>query len=151
MMRPITYVFIFLLVLCRWDVTHAQDTVKVSWVDSVFQSMSLDDKIGQLFIIRAHSDLGNDHVQSVLSQIKKYHVGGLCFFQGTPAKQASLTAQYQQTSKIPLMVSMDAEWGLGMRFKDKGLSFPRQLMLGAIQDVSEIEKMGYAIGKQLLA
>ncbi|HEY3386854.1 MAG TPA: glycoside hydrolase family 3 N-terminal domain-containing protein [Saprospiraceae bacterium] len=131
--------------------SFGQDTSSAAWVDSVFKSMSLDEKIGQLFIIRAHSDLGDDHVQSVLSQIKKYHVGGLCFFQGTPSKQATLTAQYQQTSKIPLMVSMDAEWGLGMRFKDKGLSFPRQLMLGAIQDVDALEKMGYAIGKQLLA
>ena len=110
MMRPITYVFVFLLVLCRWDVANAQDTAKVSWVDSVFKSMSLDDKIGQLFIVRAHSDLGEDHVQSVLNQIKKYHVGGLCFFQGTPEKQTNLTIQYQQKSSIPLLVSMDAEW-----------------------------------------
>ena len=79
----------------------AQDTAATRWVDSVFQTMSLDEKIGQLFIIRAHSDLGDDHVASVLSQIKKYHVGGLCFFQGTPAKQATLTAQYQKASEIP--------------------------------------------------
>ena len=84
----------------------AQDTAATRWVDSVFQTMSLDEKIGQLFIIRAHSDLGDDHVASVLSQIKKYHVGGLCFFQGTPAKQATLTAQYQKATEIPLMVSM---------------------------------------------
>lgn len=129
----------------------AQDTAATKWVDSVYQTMSLDEKIGQLFIIRAHSDLGDDHVASVLSQIKKYHVGGLCFFQGTPSKQATLTAQYQKASEIPLMVSMDAEWGLAMRLKDKGLAFPRQLMLGAIQDVRDIELMGYAIGKQLLA
>src|SRR5690606_35032042 len=79
------------------------------------------------------------------------HVGGLCFFQGTPEKQATLTRQYQELSRIPLMVSMDAEWGLGMRFKDKGLSFPRQLMLGAMQDPKGIEEMGYTIGRQLLA
>jgi beta-N-acetylhexosaminidase len=128
-----------------------QDSTKTSWVDSVFQSMSMDEKIGQLFIIRAHSDLGDDHVQSVLQQIKKYHVGGLCFFQGTPEKQASLTIEYQKASKTPLIVSMDAEWGLGMRLKSKGLSFPHQLMLGAIQDYKELEVMGYAIGKQLLS
>ena len=121
------------------------------WVDSVFTTLSLEDKIGQLFIIRAHSDLGEDHVQSVQDQIQKYHVGGLCFFQGTPKKQAELTALYQQLSKVPLLVSMDAEWGLGMRFKEKGLSFPRQLMLGAIQDYHQIEAMGYAIGMQLKA
>ncbi|MDZ4749307.1 MAG: glycoside hydrolase family 3 N-terminal domain-containing protein [Saprospiraceae bacterium] len=146
-------VHLFLLSLCLTWVypSMAQDTAATKWVDSVFQTMSIDEKIGQLFIIRAHSDLGDDHVASVLSQIKKYHVGGLCFFQGTPGKQAALTAQYQKTSKIPLMVSMDAEWGLGMRLKDKGLSFPRQLMLGAVQDLTDIELMGYAIGKQLLA
>ena len=151
MVKSRLHILLMILCLGRGMESFGQDTSSVAWVDSVFKSMSLDEKIGQLFIIRAHSDLGDDHVQSVLSQIKKYHVGGLCFFQGTPSKQATLTAQYQQTSKIPLMVSMDAEWGLGMRFKDKGLSFPRQLMLGAIQDVDDIEKMGYAIGKQLLA
>jgi beta-glucosidase-like glycosyl hydrolase/CubicO group peptidase (beta-lactamase class C family) len=121
------------------------------WVDSIFNTLSLDEKIGQLFMIRAHSDLGEDHINSVRSQIKKYNVGGLCFFQGTPGKQAALTAEYQKLSKIPLLVSMDAEWGLGMRLKDKALSFPHQLMLGAVQDLGNIEAMGYAIGKQLLA
>lgn len=151
MMKTGVYVCILFLSIFRSEVTHAQDTASISWVDSVFQSMSLDEKIGQLFIIRAHSDLGQDHIESVLSQIKKYHVGGLCFFQGTPEKEVNLTIQYQKLSTLPLIVSMDAEWGLGMRFKDKALSFPHQLMLGAIQDYNQIEVMGYAIGKQLLS
>ena len=121
------------------------------WVDSIFKTMSLDEKIGQLFIIRAHSDLGDDHIKYVESQIKKYHVGGMCFFQGTPAKQAALISSYQKQSTIPLIISMDAEWGLGMRFKEKGLSFPRQLMLGANPNIADVEEMGYAIGKQLKA
>ncbi len=151
-MRRSGFTFLCMLaVLASSRIASGQSTAASSWVDSIMSTMSLDDKIGQLFIIRAHSDLGDDHVQSVLDQIKKYHVGGLCFFQGTPRKQAELTIQYQQASKIPLLVSMDAEWGLGMRFKDKGLSFPRQLMLGAIQDYSQIEAMGYAIGVQLKA
>jgi beta-N-acetylhexosaminidase len=140
-----------LLAMTSSRVAFGQHAASSHWVDSVFHKMSLDEKIGQLFIIRAHSDLGEDHVQSVIDQIKKYHVGGLCFFQGTPRKQAELTDQYQKLSQIPLLVSMDAEWGLGMRFKEKGLSFPRQLMLGAIQDYRQIEAMGYAIGIQLKA
>src|SRR5699024_6072172 len=60
------------------------------WVDSVYHHMSLEEKIGQLFMIRAHSDLGADHIQSVIHQIEKYKVGGLCFFQGTPEKQIEL-------------------------------------------------------------
>ncbi|HEX5112207.1 MAG TPA: glycoside hydrolase family 3 N-terminal domain-containing protein [Saprospiraceae bacterium] len=150
-MRRFGYYLLCILFLTSGRAAWSQDTTVTYWVDSVFSSMSLEDKIGQLFIIRAHSDLGDDHVQSVLSQIKKYHVGGLCFFQGTPKKQAELTVKYQEASSIPLLVSMDAEWGLGMRFKDKGLSFPRQLMLGAVQDYSQIEAMGYAIGMQLKA
>ncbi|MEO5906345.1 MAG: glycoside hydrolase family 3 N-terminal domain-containing protein, partial [Saprospiraceae bacterium] len=144
------------LLFCSWllfPVTGQSQQSKASanWVDSVFQKLSLDEKIGQLFIIRAHTDLGEEQIKSVKAQIKKYHVGGLCFFQGTPAKQAAITVEYQQLSTVPLIVSMDAEWGLGMRFKEKGLSFPHQLMLGAVQDVGVIEEMGYAIGKQLKA
>lgn len=122
-----------------------------AWADSILGRMTLDEKIGQLFVIRAHSDLGPDHIAAVNRQIKTYGVGGLCFFQGTPEKQAALTRRYQTESRIPLLVAMDAEWGLGMRFKDKGLSFPRQLMLGALPDIRGIEEMGYVIGRQLKA
>lgn len=139
------------LVLLGCMSLRAQAPLLTPWADSVMRRMSLDEKIGQLFIIRAHSDLGDDHYKSVKAQIKKYKVGGLCFFQGTPAKQAALTAEYQRDSEIPLLVTMDAEWGLGMRHKDKGLSFPKQIMLGAISSTSLIEEMGYAIGRQLKA
>lgn len=145
------YIMAVILWLMLNMMGYGQKAPSPAWVDSVFKTLSLEEKIGQLFVIRAHSDLGQDHINSVRAQIKKYHVGGLCFFQGTPAKQAELTSEYQQLSEIPLIVSMDAEWGLGMRFKQKGLSFPHQLMLGAIPDVLGIEEMGYAIGKQLKA
>jgi beta-glucosidase-like glycosyl hydrolase len=111
--------------------------------------MTLEDKVGQLFMIRAHSDLGPDHIKSVEDQIKKYKVGGLCFFQGTPTKQAELTQKYQNLSTIPLFVSQDAEWGLGMRLKDKAISYPKQLTLGAIKDNTLIYDMGRDIAMQL--
>ncbi|MEP6794406.1 MAG: glycoside hydrolase family 3 N-terminal domain-containing protein, partial [Saprospiraceae bacterium] len=147
------FLFYVLIFISLFSVTegYGQSLNASIWVDSVFRTMTLDQKIGQLFMIRAHSDLGEDHISSVKSQIKKYNVGGLCFFQGTPEKQATLTAEYQKLSKIPMMVSMDAEWGLGMRLKTKALSFPHQLMLGAVQDVDHIEAMGFAIGNQLKA
>lgn len=148
--KAISIVILMLLAVAT-SVVRAQDTMMARWVDSVFNTMSLDQKIGQLFVIRAHSNLGVDHIQAVSGQINRYHVGGLCFFQGTPDKQAELTARFQKESAIPMLISMDAEWGLGMRLKEKGLSFPRQLMLGAIQDEKEIERMGYAAGRQLLA
>ncbi len=152
LMKKTIYISVSLLlaVLFTGNV-NGQGAPSPAWVDSVFKSLSLEEKIGQLFVIRAHTDLGEAQMNSVRNQIKKYNVGGLCFFQGTPVKQATLTAEYQQLSRVPLIVSMDAEWGLGMRLKDKALSFPHQLMLGAIPDIRGIEEMGYAIGKQLKA
>ena len=119
------------------------------WVDSLFNSLSPEEQIGQLFMIRAHSDKGPEHVAQVEKLIRDYHVGGLCFFQGTPEKQAELTNRYQKLAKTPLMISMDAEWGLGMRLKEDGVSFPYQLMLGAIQDNRLIYDMGKEVARQL--
>ncbi len=73
------------------------------WVDSVFATMDLDHQLGQLIMLRAHSDLGPDHIGHVKAEIKKYHVGGLCFFQGTPEKQLALTNEYQALSRLPMM------------------------------------------------
>ena len=127
----------------------AQQSEGKVWADSVYATMTDAQRVGQLFMIRAHSDLGADHIASVKDQIIRYHVGGLCFFQGTPKGHAALINAYQVLSDIPLMVAMDAEWGGGMRFKDQGFSFPRQLMLGAIQDNRLIYEMGKTVGRQL--
>jgi len=129
--------------------TEGTDAQEDRWVDSVFQSLDADERIGQLFMIRAHSDLGPDHIAKVKEQIRKYKVGSLCFFQGTPEKQAQLINEYQTLSELPLMVAVDAEWGVGMRFKEATINFPRQLMLGAIQDNDLIYQMGREVGRQL--
>lgn len=123
--------------------------VERSWVDSVYNSMTDDQRLGQLFMIRAHSDRGPDHVASVKRQIENYHVGGICFFQGTPEKQLELTNDYQRLSRLPLMVSMDAEWGLGMRLPEQTISFPKQLALGAVRDNQLIYDMGAEIARQM--
>ncbi len=124
-------------------------TPEEHWVDSVFNNMTDQERLGQLFMIRAHSDLGEDHIKEVERQIEKYRVGGLCFFQGTPEKQVELINNYQLQSPIPLMIGMDAEWGLGMRMPGTTISYPRQLTLGAISDNRLIYKMGAEIARQL--
>ncbi|MGC8050008.1 hypothetical protein, partial [Salmonella enterica] len=85
--------------------------------------LNKNQRIAQLMIIRAHSNLGADHVNSVKELITKYNVGGLCFFQGGPVRQAILTNEYQQLAKTPLMICIDGEWGLGMRL-DSVINFP---------------------------
>ena len=120
------------------------------WVDSVFNAMTEDERLGQLFVARAHSNLGPDHVAAVKRIIKTYHVGGLCFFQGSPARQIDLINEYQSLNRhVPLMISMDAEWGVGMRMPKTTISFPRQLSLGAIQDNRLIYEMGEEVARQL--
>jgi beta-N-acetylhexosaminidase len=100
-----------------------------------------------LMIIRAHSNLGAEHVREVTDLIKKYNVGGLCFFQGGPVRQANLTNFYQKIAKTPLMIAIDGEWGLGMRL-DSVINFPRQLMMGAVPDAKLIYQFGLAVGEQ---
>ena len=117
------------------------------WVDSVFATLNQDEKIAQLMIIRAHSNLGKEHIEDVTNKIKKYNVGGLCFFQGGPARQANLTNYYQSISKTPLLITIDAEWGLGMRLDSVSL-FPKNMMLGAMQNKELVYEVGKAIGKQ---
>lgn len=119
------------------------------WADSILKSMTLREKIGQLFSIRAHSNQTETEYQAVEKLVRDYHVGGLCFFQGTPYLQAKLTNRYQKSAKIPLMVAIDGEWGLGMRL-DSTMSFPRQMTLGAIQTDTLIYQMGKEIALQCL-
>ncbi len=117
------------------------------WVRKQFRKLSKDQRIAQLMIIRAHSNLGAEHVQEVTDLIKKYNVGGLCFFQGGPVRQANLTNFYQKIAKTPLMIAIDGEWGLGMRL-DSVINFPRQLMMGAVPDAKLIYQFGLAVGEQ---
>ncbi len=141
---------LLILLLCS-TLLQAQQSEDAArrWATEKLNRMSLDEKLGQLFMIRAHSDLGAEHVRSVEDQIKKYKVGGLCFFQGTPTKQAELTNKYQRFSDTPLMIAIDAEWGLGMRHKKTAISFPKQLTLGAISDNTMIYEMGLTVADQL--
>ncbi len=117
------------------------------WVKKKFGKLSEDERIAQLMIIRAHSNLGPEHVAEVTDLIKKYNIGGLCFFQGGPIRQARLTNYYQSIAKTPLMISIDGEWGLGMRL-DSVINYPRQLMMGATGDARLIYEFGKAVGEQ---
>jgi len=139
--------FLFLFASYSSFAQYKSDLKKDQWVDSVFNSLSNEEKIAQLMVVRAHSNLGPDHVASVVNDIKKYNVGALCFFQGGPIRQANLTNYYQSIAKTPLMVTIDGEWGLGMRL-DSVAKFPYQLTLGAMEDQNLVYRMGLAVGEQ---
>lgn len=119
-----------------------------SWVDSVMNSLTLREKIAQLFMVAAYSNKDQDHIDEITQLVKEEKIGGLCFFQGGPVRQANLTNLYQSLANVPLLISMDAEWGLGMRL-DSTLSYPRQMTLGAIDDNRIVYHMGADIANQL--
>ncbi len=120
------------------------------WADSIYNALTERERIGQLIVLRAHSDKDATYEDAVEKNIRDFAVGGICFFQGTPERQAFLTNKYQNAARLPLFVSMDAEWGLGMRLKESTVSFPKQLMLGAIRDNQLIYEMGREIARQCL-
>ncbi len=145
--------FIFLLVIyvstcgqnldpLRTEDYYAQE----KWVDSILSSMTVDEKIGQLFMIQAYSNLDSVHENKIKEMIQKYHVGNLIFMQGTPIKQAQLTNTYQSLSEIPLMIGFDGEWGLDMRLQNT-YRFPWNMTLGAIQNNMLIRKFGEHLGR----
>ena len=117
------------------------------WVDSVFQTMTPEQKIGQFFMVATFSNRHDNHYQYIEHLIRENHIGGLIYFQGGPYRQAILTNRYQAISKIPLLIGIDGEWGLGMRL-DSTMDFPRQMTLGAIRDNNLITRMGAEIGRQ---
>jgi len=118
------------------------------WVDSVLQSLTPSERAAQLIMVAAFSNKNSDHELEISKLIEKQKIGGLIFFQGGPARQANLINQYQRKSKVPLLIAMDAEWGLGMRL-DSTISFPYQMTLGAIQNDDLIYQMGLEIANQL--
>lgn len=117
------------------------------WVDSVYNSMTLDEKIGQLFMVAAYSNKDSAHIKSIDKLIVDNKIGGLIFFQGGPVRQAKLTNRYQSKSKIALFIGSDAEWGLNMRL-DSTARYPWNMTLGAIQDLNLIEQLGGQMAEQ---
>src|SRR3954465_395819 len=103
MKKSLLVIFSFSL----FNISFAQYKSRLSagaWVDSVFKTLSKEEKLAQLMVIRAHSNLGPEHVAQVTELIQKYNVGALCFFQGGPVRQATLTNFYQSIAKTPILV-----------------------------------------------
>lgn len=111
------------------------------WVDSLYNQMSLEEKIGQLFMVDVFS---RDPRGDIKTLIEKYHIGGIIFSKGGPFRQARLTNSYQTLSKYPLMIAMDAEWGLAMRL-DSTYAFPWNMTLGAIKDINVVKEVAKQI------
>ena len=117
------------------------------WVDSIYKSISLKEKIGQLFMPMVFSNGDSVHFKKTLDLVKKHKIGGLVFSKGSSKSQIEWSNIFQSESKIPLFVTMDAEWGVAMRLDDV-LPFPWNMTLGAVNDNKLIYEIGKRIGEQ---
>lgn len=147
-LQVIFIVSIFSLVSCvRIPSKHSNASDQTAeWVDSIYNKMSLQEKVGQLFMVAAYSNRDSSHTDSIQNLIKNHKIGGLIFFQGGPVRQAKLTNTYQSISKVPLLIGIDGEWGLNMRL-DSTSRYPYNMTLGAIGQNDIIRKIGKQIGK----
>ena len=116
------------------------------WVDSIYSSMTLEEKVGQLFVVQAFSNKNKNHKNDIINDIRNNNIGGVIFSKGSPDKQVDLTNDFQNESSVPLLIGMDAEWGLNMRL-DSTFAFPWNMTLGAIKDNKLIRHVGRSIAE----
>ena len=120
-----------------------------TWADKKMKHLSLDEKVAQLMFVRVPQTMNKKQQHEFEKNFTKRGVGGVCFFKGTAATQLELTKRYQNLSDIPLLITIDGEWGLGMRLTDC-YSFPRQMLMGALSYSNDtlISLFGYEVGQQ---
>lgn len=150
-MRKKNIVFLHCLFLLSIT-AFSQHSKKEQWTDSVFNSLTDEQRIAQLMVVRTSTLINGEAVflnDQIDSLIKRYNIGAVCLFQGTPQKQAELINRIQKIAATPIMVCVDAEWGLGMRFSGVQ-NFPYQLTMGALHDAGLAYKVGKAIANQCL-
>ncbi len=139
--------FINTFLLAQYQTTPA---AKI-WSDSVFKTLNNEERIAQLMVLRGSSITAKGVVyydKEVNDLITKYNIGGVVLFQGPPVRQATIVNNYQRIAKTPLLICIDAEWGLGMRM-DSVIPLNHQLMLGAVQDGAIAYEYGKIVGEQL--
>jgi beta-glucosidase-like glycosyl hydrolase/CubicO group peptidase (beta-lactamase class C family) len=152
MVRMARNVVIFLFVLVTSSlfappIEEQELITSNSWVQTTFDSLTVDERIAQLFMIEVRPTYGSKHLYNVEQTIKKHQVGGVVFFKGNPTQQVELTNKFQQLSKTKMLVAIDGEWGLAMRLSNT-IAYPYQLGLGGIQNNEIIYEMGKEVGRQ---
>jgi beta-glucosidase-like glycosyl hydrolase/CubicO group peptidase (beta-lactamase class C family) len=123
------------------------------WSDSVYKTLSNTERIAQLMVVRLSTIDGKTKKvtffeEEVSKLIQQYNIGGICLFQGSPTEQALAMNRLQAKAKTPIMMCIDAEWGVGMRMTDSVLPLPKQMMLGAMQDQNIVYEYGRLVGEQ---
>ena len=152
-MMKFIYLFSGILILGSLKTTAQKNITSSAWADSVYKTLNNDERIAQLMVVRLSTI--NSTTKEVTffdaqvdSLITRYNIGGICVFQGSPEKQANIINKLQAKARTPILMCIDAEWGVGMRMIDSVLPLPRQMMLGAMQDATIVYQYGKLVGEQ---
>lgn len=149
--NPFNFIILLsLFFLC--SIAPVRMMAQVGKAESILSQMTLEEKIAQLLIVRVSSTGTPAENEKMLEEIRTYQPGGVCFFKGSPIREALLTNQMQSLSKVPMFISIDGEWGISMRL-DSCVEFPRQMTLGALSTFNDslIYKMGVEVANQCKA
>ncbi len=123
------------------------------WADSVLNSLTPEQRIAQLMVLRLSSFDSKTRTpiyydSLVAAMVKQYNIGGICLFQGNPVKLSAILNNLQSIAQTPIMVCIDAEWGVGMRLIDSVQALPHQMMLGAVPDAAIVYEYGKLVAAQ---
>ena len=147
------YILLLVLIISTFSFSQkrhplqTQDSLaQMQWVNKTYNAMTIDEKIGQLFIADVWSGKEKLHTDKIKKLITENHIGGVMFSKGGPYRQAKLTNEYQALSKTKLLITQDAEWGLSMRL-DSTYAFPWNMTLGAIKNNELVYQAGKRIGE----
>ena len=146
-MKKVVSVAVVTMALLTGGMSFAQDA-ETRWVDSVYNSLTLEQRVGQLICLRANLP-DKPYFEEVGEYVKKYNIGGVCFFRGDAEPQVQKTNEWQAMAQTPLMVTIDAEWGLAMRVRNT-VDYPYQMTLGAVTDNDLLYSMGQQVADQCL-
>ncbi len=134
------------IVALFFSLTVYAQTAEDRWVDSVYNSLTAEQRVAQLINVRVNQP-NKPYFPYIQQLIEDYNIGGVTFFRTDAEPLLRQVNEWQSIAQTPLMVAIDGEWGLGMRLND-GISYPYQMTLGAIQNQSLISEMGAQIAEQ---
>lgn len=126
------------------NLTAQQKKAANDWVQKMYQSLSQEEKLGQLFIVALYTNKGEEYIANVRNLVETQQLGGLILMQDDAAREIDLVNEFQRKSKVPMLIGMDAEWGLYQRIA-AAHKFPWAITLGAIQDKNLITEMASQI------
>ena len=125
----------------------AESDLHTPFLDSIIKTLSIEDMAAQTLILRTKAVPTPEYIVEMRRRLESHPFGGICFFAGTTPDMLTLQKAYKAASRLPLLFSIDGEFGAGMRLTDLH-RFPRQQTLGAVSDPQLIYEMGQAVGRQ---